>query len=320
MGNEPNHMFSFVLDRYLENCRGRRLRPATRRMYEYFAEKFLKPKLGHHPIRSLTSNDFTDLFFEMDEQGFVPSTVQKCRVTASATIKFARKQGWTDENVVQLADGPKLRRPLPWVPSAEDVSKFLSVAAERDPDVHDFAWVLAATGVRPGEGCGLRPGDLDGLRLQVVRSIDCCEGRARVSQTKTDRARCISIDEQTAQVIRARQGRYVFSGSEPWRPDLTAKRFQRMSRLAGVKVTPISLRHFHATQLLASGKLNVKQVADRLGHTNPGETLRTYAHFIPSLDTVAAQVIGEVLTPSKSPLERPKLALPDERAAERLPV
>jgi integrase len=299
MGNDLNPTFSFVLDRYRENCRGRRLAPATVKMYDYFAEKFLKPKLGHHAVRDLRANDFTELFFEMDDQGFVPSTSQKCRVTASSALKFAQKQGWVDRNVVHLADGPKARYALPWVPSVEDVTKFLLVAAVRDPDLRDFARVLAATGVRPGEGCGLRPEDLDGVRLQVVRSIDCCEGRARVAQTKSDRARCITVGEPTAEVIRSRSaGRYVFAGAEPWRPDLVAKKFKRLCAVAGVKVTPISLRHFHATQLLGSGQLNVKQVAERLGHANPGETLRTYAHFIPSLDVVAAQVIEQVLEAS----------------------
>jgi len=42
------------------------------------------------------------------------------------------------------------------------------------------------------------------------------------------------------------------------------------------------LRHTHASLLLAAG-VPVKEVADRLGHTEPTITLSVYAHLIPSM-------------------------------------
>ncbi len=42
-----------------------------------------------------------------------------------------------------------------------------------------------------------------------------------------------------------------------------------------------ALRHWYASGLLDSGE-SVKSVANNLGHADPGFTLRTYTHLMPS--------------------------------------
>jgi integrase len=42
-----------------------------------------------------------------------------------------------------------------------------------------------------------------------------------------------------------------------------------------------ALRHFYASTLLAQG-VSVKELAEYLGHSDPGFTLRTYTHLVPS--------------------------------------
>ena len=42
-----------------------------------------------------------------------------------------------------------------------------------------------------------------------------------------------------------------------------------------------ALRHFYASVLLAQG-VSIKELADYLGHSDPGFTLRTYTHLVPS--------------------------------------
>ena len=42
-----------------------------------------------------------------------------------------------------------------------------------------------------------------------------------------------------------------------------------------------ALRHFYASTLLANG-VSIKELADYLGHADPGFTLRTYTHLVPS--------------------------------------
>ena len=54
------------------------------------------------------------------------------------------------------------------------------------------------------------------------------------------------------------------------------------------------LRHTCATLLLMA-EANVKDVADRLGHSNPATLLRTYAHVLPQGRQQTADRIGAYL-------------------------
>jgi site-specific recombinase XerC len=65
-------------------------------------------------------------------------------------------------------------------------------------------------------------------------------------------------------------------------------------RLELSHVTFHSLRHFTATTLAAGG-VGIRTIAGRLGHANPGITLRTYAHFLDVADREAAIAIGDAL-------------------------
>jgi integrase len=55
------------------------------------------------------------------------------------------------------------------------------------------------------------------------------------------------------------------------------------------------LRHCVATRLLASGIVDVRTVAGRLGHRNPATTLNVYAHFVSEADEEAASALAGVL-------------------------
>jgi len=54
------------------------------------------------------------------------------------------------------------------------------------------------------------------------------------------------------------------------------------------------LRHLHASLLIHSG-MSPRAVADRLGHADVAETLRTYSHLWPSDDAQAAAVFDDAM-------------------------
>ncbi|WP_437097564.1 tyrosine-type recombinase/integrase [Streptomyces longwoodensis] len=55
-----------------------------------------------------------------------------------------------------------------------------------------------------------------------------------------------------------------------------------------------ALRHFCASVLLDAGE-STKAVSEYLGHSDPGLTLRVYAHLMPSSQTRARVAIDAVL-------------------------
>ncbi len=62
------------------------------------------------------------------------------------------------------------------------------------------------------------------------------------------------------------------------------------------------LRHFTATQLIGAG-MDVRTVADFLGHSDPSLTLRVYSHAIEERNRAAAAIMGQVLGAKKQPAE-----------------
>ena len=73
---------------------------------------------------------------------------------------------------------------------------------------------------------------------------------------------------------------------------------QAFERLVGrtrlTRITLHGLRHTHATLLLKAGQpINV--VAQRLGHADPGFTMRQYAHVLPSMQAEAATAIASLV-------------------------
>lgn len=64
------------------------------------------------------------------------------------------------------------------------------------------------------------------------------------------------------------------------------------------KFSPHSLRHTNATLLIMSG-VPVKAVSSRLGHADQNITNAVYSHTIQTVDAMASDVIGDILTPVK---------------------
>jgi integrase len=59
-------------------------------------------------------------------------------------------------------------------------------------------------------------------------------------------------------------------------------------------VTPHTLRHTHASQLITSG-IDILTVSRRLGHSSPGITLTVYGHLLSPKDD-AADIMQKTLT------------------------
>jgi integrase len=64
------------------------------------------------------------------------------------------------------------------------------------------------------------------------------------------------------------------------------------------KVTPKGLRHTSATLLIMNG-LNIRSLANRLGHAKTSTTTDIYSHSIKSMDEVAADLLDGIINTGK---------------------
>jgi integrase len=167
-------------------------------------------------------------------------------------------------------------------------------------------------------GSGLRRSELLGLRW---KDVDLAAGALRVEQAleQTKRGgllfrqpktvygrRSVSLAPSTVATLRehrraqqeqrlalglgrAPEDALVFAAwdGSPRSPNAVTKEWQLALRQIGLKATLHSLRHSHASTLIASG-LDVLTISRRLGHGSPAITLSVYGHLFRTDDRAAA--------------------------------
>jgi integrase len=187
-------------------------------------------------------------------------------------------------------------------PSVDVVHKVINAAEKRDPRLAPLLMLAALTGMRRGELCALRWSDIDLLLgiVNVSRSLVVVPGGVSEKTVKTGRSRKVALDPFGIALLTEHRARvegwvtavgstlgpdvFVFfplvEAETPFRPDNVRSFFIRVwDEVGAPDIRLYDLRHFTATQLIGAG-VDVRTVADRLGHSDPSLTLRVYSHLI----------------------------------------
>jgi integrase len=280
----------------------------------------LIPALGRLSVRKLTVRDI-DAFYRAlaRDEKLAASTIRQIHNVLTGSLDQAVRWGWRTDNPARLATLPLVRQADIRPPAPADV---MAAIERADQELAMFVRLSAVVGGRRGEVGALRWSNvnLSTGELSITKAL--VESRDRSiyeKDTKTHQARRIALDPATVDALQAwraevearatpfgvkvRADGFVFSpeldGSKPWRPYHWTSAWRRLRDRVGIDPTVRlhDLRHFTATRLLDAG-VPVKTVSGRLGHARPATTLNVYAHFIPAADRVAADLMGELLTPS----------------------
>jgi integrase len=277
----------------------------------------ISPHLGRLDVTKVGPAELDRFYAQLGRSGLKPLSIRKNHAILSAAFNQAVRWGWVDTNPVLRSSPPTQRGREIHPPTQAVLRRLLEACADDHQDLGSLIYVAATTGARRGELCGLCWSDIDLelATLTIARSISDANQLVAVKDTKTHQARRIALDPSTVDVLRARRERvdhraamagvilspsaYVWSqdldAATPYRPDRVTGAFRTLrDRLELPHVTFHSLRHFTATTLAASG-VGIRTIAGRLGHANPGITLRTYAHLLDAADRDAATAIGDAM-------------------------
>jgi len=310
------------LDEWLD-AKQESLKPRTFEQYRYILEKHVRPELGMRPLDRLTPLAVQAFYRRMRERGRTARTVAHVHRVLRNALRQARRLRLIPTDPTEAVEVPSAGRPRHRALTLAEVRRFREACAASP---YGALYVLmVATGLRPGEACGLRwqDVDLDAGLVRVVQSVSWlmkpnAEGRRWTFITpKTDRSRrTIPIPPELARDLarhRAAQGkRRLKAGGTAWEDhdlvfcgqrgqpldwhNLSARHFRPIREAAGLpaEVRPYDLRHTCASLLAAQGETpNV--VADRLGHSRPTLTLDVYTHAFPGQQERATEKLGAIL-------------------------
>jgi integrase len=306
------------------------LSPLTVARYESVWKLHIRDGIGKRRIAETGPYDVERYFRQLKAAGTGRETVRYVRATLHRACRLARKwSGNTLPNPITDTELPSWgtagqSEPVR-SPSVEEVVAVLRGASVLDPRYRIGMFIVAATGMRRGEVCGLRwrDVDFDNSALVVDESVIAAEGGAGVKAPKTRASvRRIAIDTGTldllAELRREQEALAAVAevplldhgfllstepgGLEPLHPDTLSKAFAKARKSAGVAVNVHlhSLRHFQATTL--DNVISEKQKQSRLGWATV-HMARHYTDAIAEEDRRAAEHVGRVLAESREPQE-----------------
>ena len=252
----------------------------------------IEPLLGGILLDALRPADVARLVDACLAVGLAPVTTGAVLDTLSAIMEAALREGLVIRNVVRLVRRPRAERRIVAPVTVAHARRLLAAVA--DDAYGPFFTLLLGSGLRSGEACALDWADVD---------LDGATVRVRAGKTARAR-RTVPIAGFAVTALRAQRARSgridgpVFLGQRSGQRLTRTAAYDRFGLLlerAGLPPMRVhDLRHAAATLLLATW-MDMRYLADQLGHANPATTSRIYAHVIPELQRAALRRLDEVV-------------------------
>jgi integrase len=300
------------VDRWLQDWAQENVSNKTAERYEELLRTACR-RIGDIPVQRLCAADLQKLYAGLTT--LAPRTRLHIHRALSRMLKHAVQWGIIARNPAALVDAPRVTQGEVEILSAADRQRAL--AALRGRTLYPIVITALGTGMRRGELLALRRSDvdLDGATLRVEQALEWTQRGGLIfkpPKTKHGR-RTITSAPTTVTVLREHlraqleqrlklglgkpaDDAPVFTNwkGEPRFPGSVTKEWTAAMQPLGITATFHSLRHTHASTLIASG-LDILTISRRLGHGSPSITLNIYGHLIRP-DDRAAQIIEAALT------------------------
>jgi integrase len=295
---------------------------ATRVATELRLRVHVAPHLGSHQLHALRPS-MIQAWLRTLQLTLAPSYVRVIFSNLSAVLSAAVDDSIIAKNPCRASSIklPGLDSTLvhPWAPEQ------VRAVAEALPDRFRMMVVLGAgCGLRQGEIFGLAVDDVDFLRgvLHVRRQVKILDSRQVFALPKGRKVRDVPLPDSVGLELAQHLSAFPATNVElPWGTltgaahsaglVLTTRERSALNRNyintkiwkpalveAGIEPTRSNgmhvLRHTFASVLLDAGE-SVRALADYLGHRDPGFTLRTYTHLMPSSEDRTKRAVDTAL-------------------------
>jgi integrase len=262
----------------------------------------LRPMLGHVAMKDIDAELAQGVVAAWIDNGLHPKTIRNLVATLRVMWEFAKQWNYASGNPWMGVSLPERGLPKQFCFTLAEADKIISAAEE---PYRTFYWLIAETGIRSGEVCGLTLPNLD-LNNRVIY-IRQSVWRGRIQTVKTKKGfRSFEISSELAQHLEGHlktwhpnphQLIFATSNGTPWNADMVRKRhLHPLLRKLGVQQCGFhAFRHFNATQAQREGA-SLKLVQERLGHVDASTTLN-YSHVASEDGRRLAERLGDLLAP-----------------------
>jgi integrase len=226
---------SHTLDEWMRTTE---LEDSTRKTYEGYIARTIKPAFGDLSVRKLDARAMESFYTELrrcrarcdgkpyvekhgtEEEGHDCKAegckLHKCRPMAASTVRqihailsgalgAAERWDWIASNPARIARRPKQKPPEPDPPTPAEAAKLVEEAFRMDDDWGVLVWLAMTTGMRRGELVGLRFARLD-LDAEVIDLRRNWVG-GKEKDTKTHQNRRIALDTETVVLLKEHRQR-----------------------------------------------------------------------------------------------------------------
>lgn len=285
---------------------------------------------GNLKLKDITRKMYQDMLIDLKKKGYADNTLDGIHTTGRMIFKKAMELELIKSNPTEYTKVPKQKKTVEDIENAkkdikflekEELVRFLKAAKEHGlyMDYVIFS-TLAYSGMRLGELLALQWKDIDFKEHTITITKTLYNPRNNESQYKLlppktqGSIRTIKMDPNIIALLKKHKAEqneiklrmgdqyhdlgFVFARPSGF-PEVPKKIELRMKRLLKIArihkhVTPHSLRHTHTSLLIEAG-VGIKEIQQRLGHTDIETTMNIYAHLTKDLEEKASQKFSELM-------------------------
>lgn len=299
---ENNYTFTQVKDMWIKQYKPT-VRESTYLRVKFLFDKNISTFFGNKKIQSYSIAYCQEAINKWKEQY---STYKALKCYTSAVFDYAKKMNLIKENPMKEVTFSKGERKQKKTKlkyfEKEELQDFLEYCQkDKFPITYPLFRVLAFTGIRKGEALALTWDDVDffnktlEINKTVTRNLD---NKFIATPPKTNTSiRKISLDDETLNILKTwktQQKRYllaygqhiktkkqiIFSSKnnnymDITRPNIILSRICKKYNFNDITIH--GFRHTHCSLLFEAG-LSIKEVQERLGHSDIHTTMNIYTH------------------------------------------
>lgn len=289
MGIFAKKTFAEVADEYM-TAHKLELRPTSYASYLHLLHRRIIPAVGEIKIRAFSNDDLQKFVNDTIASGYCKHGARDCASIIKLVLKYGAKMGYCKLHIFDIKYPREVKKGNHFL-SDEDYKKLLLYCMD-NPGKRTFPTLISmTTGLRIGEVCALKYGDIDydKLTINIERSVKriCMPGEKstlEISDPKTiSSIRTVPILPEVAKLLydnHMADDVYISSGNNktPLEPRSYRIKYNRILAKLGIEHhTFHDLRHTFASRCISAGA-DARTVADILGHTNVEMTLNVYTH------------------------------------------